>query len=389
MLKWLIIGGGIHGTALAFHLTHRKRLSYDTVRILDPHPQLLALWNQFTQNTGMQYLRSPKVHTLHHDPWSIRTFAETRQGKPHADFIPIYERPSLTFFNLYHEWLIDKYRLADLHTCGRAVNLSRLSDGWRVETDSNPIEAENVILAMGASEQPLWADWGASIKQQGAPIHHIFEAGFDRATLTDWSQAVVIGGGISAVQTALTLAKQHPATLRLLLPDELKVAHFDADPCWVTRLCLADFHRESDYDARRQMIDSARQVGSVPPDVAQALDSAIGSGLLRVDIAWVEDATFHDGKIHLRTDNGEMIESDQVILATGFDPKRSGGQLVDDLITEHSLPLANCGYPIVDDTLCWTRGIYVTGGLAELEIGAVARTIIGARLAGERIGRAV
>jgi hypothetical protein len=44
-----------------------------------------------------------------------------------------------------------------------------------------------------------------------------------------------------------------------------------------------------------------------------------------------------------------------------------------------------CGYPIVDQGLRWHEGIYVTGALAELEIGLVARNIIGARLAGERL----
>lgn len=389
MLKWLIIGGGIHGVALAFSLTHRKKVPHDSVRILDPHDNLLALWEQFTQNTGMKYLRSPKVHTLHHDPWSIRTFGETKQGKPYADFIPIYDRPSLRFFNKYHEWLLDKYRLAELHLRGRAMQLTRIHEGWRVQTETNTIDTEKVILATGASEQPLWTEWGKALKRQNAPINHIFEAGFDRPALANWTQAVIIGGGISAVQTALSMTTQHPATVRLLMPHAVKIAYFDADPCWVTRLCLADFHRETNYDIRREMLNSARQVGTIPSDVAKALEEAVKSGLLRVDVTMVESANYADELIQLQTDSGERIQSDRVILATGFDPNRSGGQLVDDLITTYKLPVAGCGYPIVDTTLCWTQGIYVTGGLAELEVGPVARTIIGARLAGERIRRTV
>ena len=50
-----------------------------------------------------------------------------------------------------------------------------------------------------------------------------------------------------------------------------------------------------------------------------------------------------------------------------------------------SLPCARCGYPIVDPSLRWHPGVYVSGPLAELELGPVARNIAGARRAGDRI----
>jgi hypothetical protein len=82
----------------------------------------------------------------------------------------------------------------------------------------------------------------------------------------------------------------------------------------------------------------------------------------------------------------ETIEADLVVLATGFESARPGGVWLDEVIAALNLPTAECGYPIVDRTLCWGPGLYVTGPLAELEIGPVARNIIGARLAAERIG---
>jgi hypothetical protein len=45
MLDWLIIGGGIQGTTLANYLIHRYGAHAEHVRILDPHPHLLAQWN--------------------------------------------------------------------------------------------------------------------------------------------------------------------------------------------------------------------------------------------------------------------------------------------------------------------------------------------------------
>ena len=62
--------------------------------------------------------------------------------------------------------------------------------------------------------------------------------------------------------------------------------------------------------------------------------------------------------------------------------------MVDDLITSASLPCASCGYPIVDESLRWHPGVYVSGPLAELELGPVSRNIAGARRAGDRIAAA-
>ena len=62
----------------------------------------------------------------------------------------------------------------------------------------------------------------------------------------------------------------------------------------------------------------------------------------------------------------------------------AGGAMLDEFIHDHGLPAAPCGYPIVDRCLRWHPRLFVTGALAELEIGPVARNIIGARLAGDR-----
>ena len=82
---------------------------------------------------------------------------------------------------------------------------------------------------------------------------------------------------------------------------------------------------------------------------------------------------------------GERFPCDGVLLATGFDSKRPGGALVDELVETHQLPCASCGYPVVDAHLRWHPRVFVTGPLAELEIGPVSRNIVGARRAAERI----
>ena len=389
MLDWLIIGGGIHGVSLAFHLIQRQRIPHERIRILDPHDHLLARWESVTTNTGMDYLRSPEVHHLHNDPWALRTFAQTRAGQPLADFIPLYHRPSLDLFNAFSASLIQRTHLDTLLITGRAQALTRCEEGWQVQTSDGDITAHHVVLAIGAGEQPHWPEWGRTLQNSDAPINHVFDPAFVRAALPDWENAVVIGGGITAAQTALTMAVQQPGSVTLLMRHPIRISHFDSDPCWVTSICLADFERETDYDRRRTMIKQARQRGSMPSDVAEELTQAVEAGLLRLKFTEVTQADEDDSAITLTLTSNETLTADRLILATGFDPIRPGGAWLDQTIANEPLPVAACSYPIVDETLCWSPGLYVMGPLAELEIGPVSRNVIGARLAVERIKQAV
>lgn len=392
MLEWLIIGGGIHGTAISLYLTHRFKINHHTIRVLDPHKQPLALWQQFTANTGMQHLRSPKVHHLHYDPWSITTFAQTRQGKPLAKYIPLYQRPSLALFNAYSQQLIQRYKLDDVRVQGRATNLIHSNNGWQIETDQGVLHSRRVVLAIGSSEQPHYPAWSKPLVDSDAPLNHIFDYDFRREDIPAWKHCVIIGGGISAAQLAISLSERQPGAVTLLSRHEPRIAHFDSDPCWVTNLCLDKFLKTSDYVVRRDMIQQARHRGSIPPDVFDALESAVEMGQLNLQIGEVQQAQLSNGDIELYINvqsTTRTVQTDRVILATGFDTKRPGGAWLDAVINRYQQPIAACGYPIVDETLCWGDGLYVMGGLAELEVGPVARNIIGARLCVERIGRVV
>lgn len=387
MLDWLIIGGGVHGTALSFHLTQRLGVKPDRLRVLDPFPAPLALWDHFTHNVGMAYLRSPGAHHLHHDPWSLDTFAETREGKPLAGAIPLYKRPSLALFNAHTHWLVERYRLDVLREQGRANRLTRMEHGWRVETEHGALEARHVLLAIGAGEQPHYPSWAA--QHSHLPIHHIFDPAFNRAELPPFNQLVVVGGGITAAQTAIALADSAPGAVTLLMRHDVRVHPFDSDPCWLIRDCLDDYFREPDLSNRRQLIRGARHRGSLPPDVATALTMAVDEGRVRLLRGEVATAQKQDETMQLTLTDGSSISADRILLATGFETGRPGGAWLNTAIAEHSLPVAGDGYPVVDKTLCWSPGLYVAGPLAELELGPPARNIIGARMAGFRLQHAI
>ena len=100
-------------------------------------------------------------------------------------------------------------------------------------------------------------------------------------------------------------------------------------------------------------------------------------------------------KVKLELSNGEIVIVNKIYLATGFGKSLPGGKLIDDLIQNANLRVSmddngvGCGFPIVNANLGWHDRIYVTGALAELEIGPSARNIAGARLAAERIVSAI
>ena len=403
MLDYLIIGGGIHGTHLSLYLTQRLRIPPDRLRVLDPYEAPLARWDANVANVGMEFLRSSHAHNLHYDPFSLATFARTRQGEPLARFTDPFGRPSVELFRTHSQRLIERNKLDTLRIVGRAQGLSRMEGGWRVETADGSLEARRVILAISLTEQPSWPPWAQALREAGAPVYHIFDPAFNRAALHSWTNAVIVGGGITAAQTALAMVAQSPGSVTLFTRHAMRIHAFDADPCWVTSLCLKAFHEELDYVQRRAMIQQARNRGSLPPDVAQSLQHAVLTGALHRLHSEVERASLtHPSSpllhrmqrgpggevspIHLHLADGSTLETDLIILATGFDSARPGGAWLDHAIAEHGLPVAPCGYPIVAKTLEWQPGLYVTGPLAELEIGPVARNIIGARLAAERIG---
>lgn len=385
MLDWLIIGGGMHGTAHSLALTKRLGIPRDHVRVLDAHTIPLAAWKHNTHNVGMRFLRSPGVHHLHFDPFSHRTFAQTPQGKPLMQAIPRYERPSLAFFSAYTDYLFARYGLAELRLQGRAAGLRRLRDGWQVESDQGTLTARNVLLAISTGEALHIPAWAHAVPR----IHHIFAPHFKRDSIPHNARVAVVGGGISAVQTALALADAG-RDVTLLARHPRRVHDFDSEPCWVVNICLQAFHRLTAPDERRALIQQVRHRGSIPPDVAALLDAALQAGRIRM----CEDEVLHaqtsvrthsTDSVTLTLRSGDVLCVDDVVLCTGFSASRPGGAWVDVAIMNYGLPIAACGYPVVDASLRWADGLYVTGALAELEIGPVSRNLIGARLAGERL----
>ena len=398
ILDWLIVGGGPHGVHVAASLIAEAGVSPESLAILDDEQELLARWRRCTRNSGMRYLRSPAVHHLDPSTRSLQQFAKSSPGRQvKKPFTRPYSRPSLKLFDLHCDQVIERFGLEDLHIRGRANNLDLSDEHIRVgfaesaaNAASGELEAQNVVLALGAPQDPHWPEWASHIAsearrvQESAVVNHIFDPGLEHVDAPKDETIAVVGAGISGVQVAIQLAHEGRRVV-LLSRHPIRVHQFDSDPGWQGPKFMTGYSRLTDQSERRVRIQKARHTGSIPPDIHAALRCALASETMELlENTEVQSAGFSEGRVSLDLGNEQLVV-DRVLLATGFQTDRPGAHWLDQAIQTHNLPCAKCGYPIVDQGLRWHPHLFVSGSLAELEIGPVSRNLSGAQRAAERI----
>jgi len=387
MFEMVIIGGGIHGVHLAHCLLQKCQMDHDKIRIIDPHEQLLHEWKRCTSNCGMKHLRSSSVHHLDIHPFSLFRWATKNNTREDTDFIHPKRRPSLDVFNTHCQMVINDYQLDSLHIQDRATKLQDNGTFINVVPGKQTIKTRRVLLAIGIGEQPLWPKWASSLKDAGASVNHLFAPSFSFGEQEVDSPIAVIGGGISGASISLKIIESTDAHVMLIARRELLVKNFDFAPGWIGPRYTEAFY-QLPIDQRRQKIVEARAKGSMPEDMKQALDCAIADKRLSIITDDISGANYQDGSASLIGRRGKY-DCRKVILATGFEEKRPGGGFINQVIDEFNLKTAACGFPVVTPSLKWHDKIFVTGPLSELQIGPIARNIVGARQSSKRITTAL
>ncbi|MEM6296516.1 MAG: FAD/NAD(P)-binding protein, partial [Myxococcota bacterium] len=384
-LRWLIIGGGPQGVHIAAALQAGASVAPNELRIVDPGDSLLEVWNQRAATVGMSHLRSPAVHHVDADPWSLHRFAESwTPDDAVSPFAGPYARPSTTLFAAHASAVIEARGLDALHVRASATALRPMSGalGWTVELDDGEaLTARRVVLALGSGGTqriPAWAR--PHLEDPAAWVQHVFDPGFDLDARRHFRRVAIIGGGISAAQLAVRLAGQG-RMVSVVSPHRLRRAQFDSDSQWLGPAKMRAFSKERDMARRRAMIEGARRPGTMTKEVHRALRAQVAKGRVRL----VEDtvrgvfALPNARVLGLR----RPLEVDAVVLATGFEGQ-PGAPFLAGLCPEQ-FPRARCGTPCVDAHLEWGHGLHVAGALAELQLGPVARNIAGGRRAAERL----
>jgi Pyridine nucleotide-disulphide oxidoreductase len=340
----------------------------------------IRIW---TDATGMDFLRSPAEHQLDVSPLALLRWAAVA-GRAVAQLAgPSLRRPSLATFRAHCDDVMGRHQLAELRVAGTARALRPREGGVRVETERGAIDARRVVLAIGQADRLQEPTWAPRLRAAGVRVEHVLDLGFRRSPVAAGEYVAVVGGGLSAAQLALTLAEDAPGRVTLISRRVPRVSALDADAEWFEDAQLAALARLPDQRARRAMIASAQHRGSVPREVADRLAVASRSGALMWRPGEVVRATPQPAagaRLELDGDHG-VVSANRIVLATGFARTRPGGDWLDRTIAELGLPTAPCGYPVTDAFLRWHPGVYVSGALAELQLGPAARSIAGARRA--------
>ena len=63
--------------------------------------------------------------------------------------------------------------------------------------------------------------------------------------------------------------------------------------------------------------------------------------------------------------------------------------MIQSLIKNEDAPLTRCGLPSISSELEWLPQLFVSGGLADLELGPFARNIMGGREAAKELNRPI
>lgn len=387
MYEWMVVGGGIQGITMAIFLLKRNKTTIDKLAIIDPHPEPLANWKHCTNIISMPYLRSPSVHHLDVEPFSLQAFVKYKSYDWNTAFYGRFKRPSLHVFNEHCEHIVDDLLLKEAWIQGRVRDANRTKIGWSVQLhNGRELTGKNLVLAIGISEQLLWPKWAEILKKEASTsVYHIFDS--DLPSFEKLKRPfTIIGGGITSVHLALKLSALFPNEVTLLKRHPFRLHDFDSDPAWLGPKNQLSFRKITSYKKRREQIIDARHKGSIPHDLHVKLLHRIRQGKLHIVDGHIEHATVSNGQIMLRDDQDSMIhKTGTLLLATGFKPTLPGKEWLRPMIHKHHLQCAECGYPIVSKSLQWGTNLYVIGALAELEMGPIARNISGARQAAERI----
>ncbi|MGD7023510.1 FAD/NAD(P)-binding protein [Rossellomorea vietnamensis] len=383
MYNWIIIGGGIHGCTIAAFLLKSGRADAGDIRIIDPNDGPLSNWKRNTERIGMEYLRSPSVHHIDIHPFSLQKAANPQDSRA---FYGYYKRPLLSFFNEHSDEVLKQAGMDEAWMQGRVKNVTKGREWWEVFTeDGQTARGKNIVIAISLNDQPVIPQWAEELQSRGSRlIHHIFSPslpGFEKMN----TPIAVIGGGITAAHTCIKLCRIYPGKVTLLKRHPFRVHDFDSNPGWLGPKYMDGFLRLNDYQERRKAIQGARHRGSITSELNAKISRLVRDGSLKIVDGEAASAVSESSGIRLNLKDGSTVNFGAVLLATGFHPAMPEQEWLKTLIRQQNLQCANCGYPIVKPTLEWCPHLYVSGPLAELEIGPVSRNISGARKAAERI----
>lgn len=373
-MSWIIIGGGIHAVTIAIKL-RASGLAAEDLTIIDPHDSLCEQFDDFSCRIGMPFLRSPHVHHVHPDPFHLKHFAKTNQytGATYGK----YQRPQRDMFMDHVHKMLHEFDLNSRHIKDVATNIDRVDGQWQVDMKAHDtVTSDYLLLAIGSNNIPHIPDM--YINQPD--VKHIF----DDETIPYQDASHVIGSGISAAHLTLKLIEESKAeTVHLWMNKPIEVYDFDADPGWLGPKNMTRYREIDSSKERLSIIAQERHKGSMPKELYLRLKKHVQDGQLQIHVNEIQAV-----KNHRIITESESYEYDHILLATGFKNNIMQMPVIQSFVENTQAPLTETKHPVLNESLEWLPGVFVSGALADIELGPFARSFAGGREAASRISKA-
>ncbi len=385
-----IIGGGIHGCAIACRIIRDVPSAAKHLVILDRNPQALLAWKRKTKSQGMAFLRSPAVHHIGSDSLGLVEYARTQNRT--TELAPPYSQPSVNLFldfcfhevetqhlrGIYHQFDVAELRWDNGNGRFPFRIISQNDEGFR---------AACVILTIGSDDciyvppelYPFKCRFPESILHSSEfDLHKMMQKAIP-------SKIVIVGGGLTAATLAKNLTDLD-VEVAMITRKPLKIQQFDFEPSWLGPKALREFSNEPNWEERRKIVEQARGEGSVTPDIAEALTKSKADGKLHLQTGAKILQINRDSRLQVKTTESTINDVDLVILATGYRFNLHRYRFLSNLIERHQIPML-CGRPQPDRELQLlpVQNLFGSGAIAQLQIGPAAGNIAGVALAYERI----
>jgi cation diffusion facilitator CzcD-associated flavoprotein CzcO len=391
-----IIGGGPHALTLVTHLLQKRKTMRGRFLVFDPSGTWMQQWNHQFAAQQIPHLRSPAVHHPDPDPHALRTFAQNRPN----ELFPPYDLPGTTLFKDFCQDLIQRWQLQNCVYPAEVIAIKPRRQKRRSQFDlelsnGQTLIARRVVLANGSGlpHYPTWVKQISTSYPQQRLLHsHQVDL---RKLQLQGEQILIIGGGQTSGHLALG-AIERGANVILMNRRTFYHKLFDAEPGWLGPKYLKGFWAETNWFIRWQMIQQARNGGSMTPPLLSHLRQLEQQGRIKFyQQCQVSQAQWMGNYWQIYcdqiTDHSCIHQQkiDQIWLATGSQINATEHPLLSEILTTYPTEIVN-GLPVLDQNLRLPQcEFFIMGGLAALQVGPTARNLSGARMASARIVQAL
>jgi hypothetical protein len=334
-----------------------------------------------------------------------------------------YYRPGTKLFSDFCQSIIDRYRLHDVVKKEEVIDIkyteiSRMTKkggqndkGFVVKTQSGEVYGCKVcILAIGPAGKVNYPVNGLDTQFPQGSCHttHLFQKQvlFPPQRVREMSEIgklpaiAIVGGGLTSAQLTELALQRGVNKVHFITRGDIKIKHFDFHLEWVSKYqnyMKSTFWMKDTDEERIQMIEDAREGGSMNPQYHKILMSLVKSGRVVIHkhseidrVQWDEENQEWETctlKNKLTGENSDLKNLQFICYATGTSPSIASQPLMASMINDHPIDIIK-GVPCLTDDLQWTSDVplFVLGRYAMLRTGPSSANLDGGRLGAERIG---